>query len=419
MPLSDLHLISTSMFFLWAAALLIAIWGLRIAQVMSKRWPRVARRPMSELMPRVAVILPIKGIEAQTRENVAALLKQNYPHYRLLFAVEHEADPVVPLLEEIALAHPEVPIEIVICGSAVDGGQKIHNQLAAVDWTNAQDEILAFMDADACPGADWLHALISPLTHGSHIGASTGYRFYVAETSHPANGVVAVINAGVAALFGPFRRTFAWGGSMAMRRPDFFAYRVHQLWRHALSDDFVLSHCVRKIGRAKIAFVPQCLVASHAHFDWSSLFEFAVRQYRITRICASMAWVAGTGGAALYIAALIYAISMCVRAITLQRYNWYHFLLMAISLYLFSIIRGLFLLTAAKRMLPDHWPKIRRTWFFFTVGFPIVQAFNLLALLTSAFGRRIQWRGIGYTMRSRTATVVHRPPSDATLPTPA
>ena len=98
--------VSTIFFFVWAAALLVAIWALRIAQVFSKRMPRVAARALEPTFPAVAVILPLKGVDEDTEQNIASLLNQDYPNYRLIFAIESENDPVLPLLEGIAAEIP-------------------------------------------------------------------------------------------------------------------------------------------------------------------------------------------------------------------------------------------------------------------------------------------------------------------------
>jgi len=217
--------VSFWLFMVWVIALTLAIWAARIAQRFGVRLPRYMGRPIeTETLPRVAVILPIKGVDDDTHANIQALLDQDYPEYRLIFTAESDEDPVVGLLEKIATEDSR--IEIVIAGLASNRGQKVHNQLAAVERTSEHDEVLAFMDADARPNPNWLRALVAPLTR-DEIGASTGYRYYVPVTDHTANKIVSVLNAQVAALFGPYRRTLAWGGSMAIRRTDFYGFGLH------------------------------------------------------------------------------------------------------------------------------------------------------------------------------------------------
>ncbi len=390
---------------LWGMALVIAAWGVRVAQFFNLRMPRVIKQPLADKFPMVAVIAPIKGVDANTRQNVTALLQQDYPHYRVIFAVESTDDPACALIHAAQAANALRPVELVVAGRATTCGQKVHNQLAAVDRTTSEDKFLAFMDADAHPAPNWLHALVSML-NSHHIGATTGYRFYVPTNSGAANGIICVLNAMVGTLFGPYRRTVAWGGSMAIQRADFYAFGVYDAWRGALSDDYVLTYCVKKKAHRKIHFVPQCIVASQASFDWPKAWEFAVRQYRITRVCAGRLWLTGLAGAALYISALLSALVATMLMVLAGSAWWPAPLMVLIGLYSLSILRGWFVLKAACHLLPDHGAAITRARFWFTWGMPVVHIVNAAFLLGAATGRLITWRSRRYLMRSRTSTTV-------------
>ncbi len=393
---------------LWSMALLIAAWAARVAQFFNLRMPRVITQPLTDKFPMVAVIAPVKGVDANTQENIAALLHQDYPHYRVIFAVESMDDPVCAVIELAKRDSAAPPTEIVTAGRAVNRGQKVHNQLAAVDTTTPDDKFLAFMDADAHPATNWLHALVSML-NSHHIGATTGYRFYVPSNAHPANSIICVLNAMVGTLLGPYRRTVAWGGSMAIRRADFFAYGVHEAWQGALSDDYVLTWCVKKHARTKIHFVPQCIVASQAAFDWPKAWEFAVRQYRITRVCAWRFWITGLAGALLYLSAMMSAPVAALVLIVAGSPWWMVPAVVCVGLYGLSIYRGWMVLKAARRLLPNHIAAIDQAKFWFTFGMPLVHGINAAFLASAATGRTITWRGTRYFMYSRSKTVVLPP----------
>jgi len=407
--------ISTVLFFVWVAAVLLAIWAVRIAQRFALRLARYKYGPIKNdgQFPRVAVILPVKGVDDDTHANIHSLLFQDYPGYRLIFTVESEQDPVINMLEKIAAEDSR--IEIVVAGLATTRGQKIHNQLAAVECTTEKDEVLAFVDADARPNRHWLRALVAPLTRND-IGATTGYRYYVPVTEHAANKVVSILNAQVAALFGPYRRTLAWGGSMAIRRKDFFGFGLNDLWQNALSDDYVLSYCVKTKAKSKIHFVAQCLVASQANFNWASLFEFAVRQYRITKVCAPIVWLTAIGGALIYLTAMGYTLYNSIHGFfgpTVQAAvlgsEHRNQIAMFLTLYGVSALRGYLLVRGGQALLPEHKTPIGSAIFWATIGMPWCYVINLLALLGAAFGRTIVWRGISYEMVSRIKTIVQRP----------
>lgn len=402
--------ISFYVFWLWALAFVFAGWAVYAAQRLAFRTARRASDPLGDTYtPQVAVIAPIKGVDEDTAGNIASLLQLDYPKYRVIFSIESERDPVLQLLQATAAQDPRV--DIVIAGESDHRGQKVHNQLAAVERTTEADEVLVFVDADARPKPNWLRALVTPLNAHELIAATTGYRFYVPINGTAASKVVCAINAQVAALFGPYRRTFAWGGSMAMRRSEFFSLDVHQHWQNAMSDDYVLSYCVRGLHKRYVHFAPQCLVASEASFTWSSLREFAVRQYRITKVCAPWVWLTAVGGAALNLFVLAYTFTAAMVGFIWRDLvpDWYIFSALFYVLYGAAIIRGFFLMLAGETFLPEHKPAIRSAWLWFTFFMPIVMLVNFLTLAGAGLGRTITWRGITYKMVSRTKTVVSRP----------
>lgn len=397
---------------LWAMELLLVFWALRVAQFFVYRMSRVVREPLVPIDVPVAVILPVKGVESDTRVNIEKLLNQEYPSTRFIFAVESAADPVYLMINSLIDQYPQKHISIVIAGTAVNRSQKIHNQLAAIDQTTVDDKLLAFIDADAAPSPHWLHALLIPLTY-PHISTTTGYRFYIPQRKSASNSILSASNAIVASMLGPYRRTVAWGGSMAISREKFFSFGIYAAWQNALSDDYVLSYQVKKHAGERIHFVPQCMVASPADMSWGTLLEFAVRQYRITRRCAARLWFTGMAGGLLYVATFLSAASFALyptRWMAHGACRWFS-LGVIIVVWGTSALRGWFLMQAGKLLLPDHQAAIQSCWLWYTILFPLVLTFNFICLLLAGIGRTITWRGITYEMIDRTQTRIVAPKS--------
>src|SRR3954471_16725089 len=57
--------------------------------------------------PGVSVLIPVCGLEPGAEANWRSFLAQEYREYEVLFGVMDLDDPAVPLLREIAAAHPE------------------------------------------------------------------------------------------------------------------------------------------------------------------------------------------------------------------------------------------------------------------------------------------------------------------------
>jgi hypothetical protein len=170
---------------------------------------------------------------------------------------------------------------------------------------------------------------------------------------------------------------------------------------------------VKNVAKRKIQFVAQCLVASDANFNWASLFEFAVRQYRITKVCAPWVWMTAVGGALVYLAAFSYTLFNVIYGFVTPgaALHGEHLRQMGMfaGLYGTSMLRGHLLVLGGQRMLPEHKEAIASTKWWATVGLPWCYVINLVALVGSGIGRKIVWRGVTYRMVSRLKTEVERP----------
>lgn len=242
--------------------------------------------------PKAWVIVPLKGDDDDVPAVLEALLAQNYPRFHLVCVLEDRSDRAFPLAERTLTAHPPSRWTLVTAGRAPPyRGQKVHNQLAALDAIEARCEgsdVYAFVDSDVVVGTEWLARLIEPL-HRPDRAVSTGYRWFFPQ---PREGectvsfwadLASVINSSVACA-GAYRHTTqAWGGSMALRVETARAGGLRARWDRALTDDFPVTRLARDLGK-RARFQPQCLVGSEASFRARELFRFAHRQYVITRV---------------------------------------------------------------------------------------------------------------------------------------
>jgi len=272
----------------------------------SKRWESFHNARLNKFgvyTPPAVVIIPVKGADEHFAEHVRVVQQQSYPAYRVIFAVESEDDPACVALRDAPkpedggepIAWGCRRVDVVVAGLAERGGQKVHNQLAAMDTLTDADEAVVFADADAMPHEHWLYYMVDILRRGDPVIAGTGYRWFVpADPSRPslATSVGATINASVVTLMGQWWRTRAWGGSMSILRVALDALDLRGHWAGALSDDYQLSRAVREAGKV-VQLVPACVVESPVSFTWSSFYEFGRRQMRITRLHEPVGWWPG------------------------------------------------------------------------------------------------------------------------------
>jgi ceramide glucosyltransferase len=207
--------------------------------------------------------------------------------------VAEESDPayaeLLRLKDRLSKNSKAREVKILVAGQ---GKSCSHNLLYCYERIGNDIDVIAFADSDICVKSNWLSHLVYPLRQSKN-GAVSGYRWFVPEKNNTASLALSALNAKVAQLLGNTRFNQAWGRSMAIRTDIFRQLGLDKIWPKTLSDDLSLSRAVKKAGM-KVAFVPACLVASYESTNWQKLFEFARRQFLITRLAAPGTWLFGS-----------------------------------------------------------------------------------------------------------------------------
>jgi cellulose synthase/poly-beta-1,6-N-acetylglucosamine synthase-like glycosyltransferase len=363
--------------------------------------------PYPDFTPFVSVIAPCRGLEDGLRENLAALFRQHYPAYEIIFATDQPDDPSLRVVEEIIRSvgqNIRVNARIIIAGAAVDCGQKVHNLTVAVANVDPRSEVFAFVDTDARPDVDWLRSLVAPLGD-ARIGAATGYRWFIPDRGGLASQLRSVWNASIASALGEREdKNFCWGGSTAIRRSTFDNLQVKKRWRGTVSDDFTLTRTLQD-GKLSIHFVPACLVASIGDCTARELFEFTNRQLKITRVYAPHLWQPLLIGSFLFCAVFFAGLALAVVRATLHLPNS---LLLMVLLFIFVLgaAKVHVRLDAVAIPLSAYRKQLRKSLPAHLVLWPVASALYLCNTVAAACSRRIKWRGITYELKSATEAVI-------------
>ncbi len=206
----------------------------------------LGRRPGLDETPRVAVIVAVKGHDYEFDEFLVRLFEQDYPAFRVIFAVESMADDAVPAIEKCRAIAPD-RVALVVAGQRADEGQKVTNLLAAVATLTPEDEILVFADADIWPESDWLSRLVAPLVEGQ-ADVVSGFAWLIVKDDRPSSYLLAAMAAPLATIPRLPLLNAAWGGSTAITQETFRDLKITEEWRGTLSDDLHLTHVVLRAG---------------------------------------------------------------------------------------------------------------------------------------------------------------------------
>jgi ceramide glucosyltransferase len=400
---------------MWAYYFLaaIVIWlglsslrgGLRFARYLQAE----LKQEYPEFTPFVTVFVPCRGVDDGLRENLLAIFAQDYPTFEIIVVSDRADDPALAVVAEASFEKQRSPsVRVVIAGEASDSGQKVHNLRVAVGEADPQSAVFAFVDTDARPSRRWLQSLVAPLSDES-IGATTGYRWFVARRGLAAH-LRSVWNASIASALGAQRdRNFCWGGSTAIRRETFKRVKVGECWRGTVSDDFTMTRVLHHSG-LPIKFVPQCLTPSFESCSFHELIEFTTRQLKITRAYAPHLWKAVFTGSLLFGLGFFGGIAL-VAARALMGLSFATPLVVFLIIFTLGMMKSYLRLRAVRLVIADRRLRSGATTLAHLTLWPLASLLFLGNAL-AAISRRITWRGIDYELISPTETVIIRRESD-------
>lgn len=365
---------------------------------------RLTGRPWIHPSGHAAVFVPCKGVDLGLAANLRPLFEQDYADYRLVFIVQSRDDPACALIWELIHAHPHVHAQLIVAGRASKCGQKVHGLLRATEPLPADVRYLAFADSDVCPSPTWLRQMIERLLTRPDTGAVTGYRWMLPQRSSLSALLVANLNNAIAALFTSGGHHLLWGGCWAIRRELFDSLGIRAAWQGVLSDDLAASTAILRAG-LRIKFEPLCMLPTRLSGDASGMFEFLYRQHFMLSHYAPR-WSQGLLAAAVLTVGGYALPSVAALAAYGSTGRWPAGLLVMLGLvYALQVVRGLLRAGLARRYFPEHRRALAASGWFDTLVGPLPAAFNLVVLVAARFGRRVQWRQIGYTV-DRQGTVI-------------
>jgi ceramide glucosyltransferase len=194
---------------------------------------RERARPLASYTPPVSLLKPVKGIDFASYENFSSFCHQDYPEYEILFAVNDDSDPAVPLILRLATEFPARQIRVITGAAQIGANKKVNNLIALA--REARHHILVLTDGDVRVGSNYLREVVAPIADAK-TGAVTSFYRGIAQKSLGAEleaiGASSDFFAGVLVAEWKEGMTFALGASIA---------DMH-------SDDYELGHRIAKAG---------------------------------------------------------------------------------------------------------------------------------------------------------------------------
>jgi cellulose synthase/poly-beta-1,6-N-acetylglucosamine synthase-like glycosyltransferase len=381
-----------------ALALAICHWCFVLFAVLYRHviYPRRARlRYARTFTPRCVVIIPCKGTPRHASRNLLAFLRQDYPDYRVIFAVESREDTAVPIIERLVAADGRA--SLVVAGLTSTCAQKIHNELAALAHVDGP-EILVFADNDIAPTPGWLKQLVAPLSDPS-VSITTGYRWLMGrgrtfgEMAHSYTNMFIYV---VFASTSYWRRVGLWGGTMAIRKRDFDALDVAGTWKESVVDDLSLSQIAAR-RKLRSVLVPHCVTFSDdTLLRLPDLTDWIARQLLYAKAYHRDFWLLFLGLMLIVVATYALLPTSILGALLTADPSWIWGVGPALIFAAGEVVAGL--LYALLGPIPSV--------LAFALLVPVMRVAHLVGYIRTIATWTIHWSGVRYTF-DRRGKVVH------------
>lgn len=395
-------------YFFAGISLLLGLLSLRSGVRFVRYLQQEIAKELPDYTPFATIFVPCRGVDDGLKENILSLFAQDYPAFEIVFVSDSPDDPAFPVIEEARQSFQTQTgpvISRIVAGPATDSGQKVHNLRMAVKAAHPQSEVFVFTDTDARPQKFWLRALVALLSDEA-IGATTGYRWFIAHKSGFASHLLSVWNAAIASALDDDRgkKNFCWGGSTAIRRKRFEELGIAEHWHGTVSDDLTVTRVLHEAGLA-IKFVPHCLTPSFHRSTVGELIEFTTRQLKLTRVYASRLWRSVLIGSAIFSVTFFGGIVLVsVRAA--WALSFLTPLVLLLLMFAMGIVKSHLRLRAVALVISDRGMRRWTTTLAHVCLWPVASLLFLYNALAAAVSRQITWRGITYELKSPTETVI-------------
>ncbi|KAM0868229.1 hypothetical protein ACQ4PT_041463 [Festuca glaucescens] len=178
---------------------------------------------VQEKLPRVSVIMPLKGLGEHNLQNWKTQITSLYGGpLEFLFVVESQDDPAYRAVSRLIVEYKDkLEAKVVVAGFSTTCSQKIHNQLIGVEKMHKDTKYVLFLDDDVRLHPGTVGALTKEMEKRPEIFIQTGYPLDLPSGSL---GSYCIYEYHMPCSMGfatGGQTFFLWGGCMMMHADDF------------------------------------------------------------------------------------------------------------------------------------------------------------------------------------------------------
>lgn len=241
--------------------------------------------------PPASLLKPIRGVDFASYENFTSFCKLDYPEYEILFAVNDETDPALPLLRKIMAELPQRRIRLFTDAKDLGANRKV-NKLAMLA-REAQYDVLVLTDGDVRVANDYLREVVAPLRE-KKVGAVTSLYRAIAEDNLGAKleaiGAASDFFAGVLMARWKEGIRFALGASIVTTKDWVRKIGGFEAIVDTLADDYELGLRIADAG-GEIVLLREPVWTMYPAQTLRGFWDHQLRWARTVRLCRPLSYL--------------------------------------------------------------------------------------------------------------------------------
>ena len=241
--------------------------------------------------PPASLLKPVRGVDFGSHENFASFCKQDYPDYEILFAVNDENDPAVPLIRQVMAEFPQRQIRLFTSAEELGANRKV-NKLAML-VREALHDVLVLTDGDVRVGPNYLREVVAPLRE-EKVGAVTSFYRAIAQDNFGAKleavGAAGDFFAGVLMARWKEGIRFALGASIVTTKEWVRKMGGLEALADTLADDYELGLAITKAG-GEIVLSREPVWTMYPAQPVRGFWEHQLRWARTVRLCRPLSYL--------------------------------------------------------------------------------------------------------------------------------
>jgi ceramide glucosyltransferase len=206
--------------------------------------------PHPEDLPPISILKPLKGVDADLKENLRSIFRLDYPHYEVILGTEDPDDPALAVAQRVAAEFPQIRSLILSSGRAIGYNPKVNNLANLV--LRARHPLLLISDSNVRVPEDYLGDLVA---HRAHAGGGLVWSLFRGVNGRGLGGLLesqqlnGPVMGGVSALMRPLRIPVCVGKSMLLHREELEAIGGFRFLGQFLAEDQVCAEELARLGR--------------------------------------------------------------------------------------------------------------------------------------------------------------------------